>query len=112
MFPAPHTVTHTTRVQTDENALGQPVTETVSVSRRVFGWSPKQSDDGGEPTLAGRVITEINLLTADGDWVDGDTVTLPDGRVFVVVGDPEDNNGGPFGFTPGYLVTLRRVHHV
>lgn len=112
MFPTPHTVTHTTRVSVGENALGQPVVETTTAQRDVYGWSPKQSDDGGEPTLAGRVITEINLLTPDGDWVDGDTVTLPDGRDFVVVGDPDDNNAGPFGFTPGYRVTLRRVHHV
>lgn len=111
MFPTPHTVTHTVRATTGENALGQKVTGSTSVSRRVYGWSPKQSDDGGDAVLAGRVITDINLLTPDGDWADGDTVTLPDGRDFVVVGDPLDNNGGPFGFTPGYVVTLRRVHH-
>ncbi len=111
MFPTTHTVTHVTRANVGENALGQPVIDTTSATRSVYGWSAKQSDDGGEPTLAGRVITEINLLTPDGDWRDGDTVVLPDGREFVVVGDPEDNNSGPFGFTPGYRVTLRRVHH-
>lgn len=111
MFPAPHTVTHITRTTTGTDALGQPVTTTTSAQRPVFGWSPKQSDDGGDAVLAGRVITEINLLTSDGDWRDGDTVVLPDAREFVVVGDPEDNNAGPFGFTPGYRVTLRRVHH-
>lgn len=111
MLPTPFTVTHTRRIQAGENALGQPVVSESSAPRRVFGWSPKKSDDGAEPALAGRVITEINLLSPDGDWVDGDTVTLPDGRDFVVVGDPHDNNAGPFGFTPGYRVTLRRVHH-
>lgn len=112
MFPTPHTVTHTTSTQTGENALGQPTVTTTSTERPVFGWSPKTSDDGGEPTLAGRVITEVYLLTPDGDWADGDAVTLPDNRTFVVVGDVEDNNAGPFGFQPGYRVTLRRVHHV
>lgn len=111
MFPTPHTVTHVSRTVTGENALGQATSSETSTSRAVFGWSPKQSDDGGTPVLDGRVITEINLLTPDGDWNDGDTVILPDGRSFVVVGDPEDNNAGPFGFTPGYIVTLRRVHH-
>lgn len=106
-----HTVSHTVRTRTGENALGQAVTDSSTQSRPVFGWSPKSTEDGGEPALAGRVITEINLLTPDGDWTDGDTVTLPDGRDFVVVGDPKDNNSGPFGFTPGYTVTLRRVHH-
>jgi hypothetical protein len=46
----------------------------------------------------------------DAVTMEGVTLTLPDGRVFVVVGDPDDNNAGPFGFTPGYRVTLRRVH--
>lgn len=112
MFPTPHTVTHATRSAAGENALGQPVVQTVTAERPVFGWSPKNTDDGGDAVLAGRVITEIYLLTPDGDWSDGDTVTLPDGRDFVVVGDVEDNNAGPFGFTPGYRVTLRRVHQI
>lgn len=111
MFPTPHTVDHTVYTKTGENALGQAVTEHVTQTRAVYGWSAKSTADGTEPALAGRVITEVNLLTPDGDWSDGDTVTLPDGREFVVVGDPDDNNSGPFGFAPGYRVTLRRVHH-
>lgn len=110
MFPTLFTVTHTTRTVAGENALGQPVFVTADTDRAVYGWAPKKSEDGGTPVLDGRVITEVNLLTPDGDWRDGDTVTLPDNRVFTVVGDPHDNNAGPFGFRPGYTVLLRRVH--
>ena len=112
MFPLLHTVTHTTRTVDGENALGQATVTEDSQTRSVYGWSPRNTDDGGDAVTAARVITEVNLLTPDGDWTDGDTVTLPDGRAFVVVGDPDDNNAGPFGFTPGYRVTLRRVYHV
>jgi len=111
MFPTPQTVTHTSREQTGENSLGQPVFDTTSRERAVYGWSPRNTNDGGDAVTADRVITELNLLTPDGDWSDGDTVTLPDGRTFTVVGEPSDSNRGPFGFTPGYRVTLRRVNH-
>ena len=110
MFPAPHSVTHAVAEVTGTNALGQATVELTSQSRNVFGWSPKVNTDGSTTVMAGRVITEVYLLTADADWSDGDIVTLPDGRDFTVVGEPEDNNGGPFGFAPGYKVTLRRVH--
>lgn len=110
MFPTPHTVEHATASRSGENALGQAVVSFTTRQRPVIGWSPKTTEDGAAADLAGRVITEVYLSTPDGDWADGDTVTLPDGREFTVVGDPEDNNGGPFGFTPGYRVTLRRVH--
>jgi len=111
MFPTPHIVTHTTYQSVGADALGQPVTESTSTERAVYGWSPKVVTDGGsDPALASRTITEVALLTPDGDWSDGDTVTLPDGRDFTVVGEPSDSNTGPFGFTPGYKVTLRRVY--
>lgn len=112
MFPTPHTVTHTRFATAGYNALGQPLIEPISASRTVYGWSPKETQDGGNPTLAGMVITELYLLSPEADWVDGDIVTLPDGRDFTVAGDPEDNNAGPFGFAPGCRVALRRVYHV
>lgn len=111
MFPTPHTVIHATPTQTGENALGQAITTFATAQRQVYGWSPKNTEDGADAITAGRVITEIYLLTPDGDWTDGDKVTLPDSREYVVVGDVEDNNAGPFGGQFGYRVTLRRVHH-
>lgn len=111
MYPAPHTVTHSRRIAAGVNALGQQQFVFQTVSRAVYGWNTKVvTDGGGNPEMADRTITEIGLLTPDGDWADGDTVTLPDGREFTVVGDPADSNKGPFGFTPGFKVMLRRVH--
>jgi len=110
VFPTPHTVEHAAASRTGENALGQATVTYTVRQRAVIGWSPKSTTDDPTADLAGRVITEVYLSTPDGDWSDGDLVTLPDGFQFVVVGDPEDNNTGPFGFKPGYRVTLRRVH--
>lgn len=111
MYPTPHTVTHLRRVTDGENALGQTLVTYEAVTRAVYGWSTKTvTDGGGNPELADRTITELALLTPDGGWSDGDKVTMPDGREFTVIGDQSDSNTGPFGFTPGYRVTLRRVH--
>ena len=110
MFPAPWTISHTVAEVTGQNALGQDTVELVTTSRTVFACSPKVNTDGSTTVMAGRVITELYMMTRDGDYSDGDIVTLPDGRDFTVVGEPENNNLGPFGFAPGYKVTLRRVH--
>lgn len=109
MFPTPHTVEHATAVKSGENALGQAVIEYTTRSRAVYGWKTKQASDGSAPNLAGRITTEISLATPDGDWADGDLVTLPGVGQFVVDGEPLDMNHGPFGFEPGYRVNLRRV---
>jgi len=93
-----------------ENALGQAIVLSATSTRAVYGWSSKSTTDGGDAPTANRVITEVYLLTPDADWRNGDSVVLPDGRKFIVTGDPEDMNAGPFGFQPGYKVTLRRVH--
>ena len=111
MFPTPHIVEHSVPAVVGENALGQQITEMVTRQRAVIGWRPKSTDDGGSAVLAGRVTTELYLLTDEGDWHDGDIVTLPARGDFVVVGDVEDYTTGPFGFAPGYRVMLRRVHH-
>lgn len=113
MFPTPHTVVHSTLTVTGENALGQVTTESVARPRPVIGWRPKSTGDGEGGVLAGRVHTELYLLTTEPDWRDGDSVELPDGRVFEVVGDVEDYNTGPFapGLVFGYRVLLRGVHH-
>jgi len=110
VFPTLFTVTHNVATSDGINALGQPVVVYTSTERAVYGWSSKSTADANSAALVGRTITELSLLTPDGDWAHGDTVTLPGRGDFMIVGDPEDMNAGPFGFAPGYRVTLRRVH--
>lgn len=109
MLPAPHTVEHRSATRSGENALGQAVATYTTRQRNVYGWSPQRNDDGNTADLAGRVITELDLLTPDPDWGDGDIVVIPGRGEFVVVGGVDDFGAGPFGFAPGYRVRIRQV---
>ncbi|QFP94802.1 head-to-tail stopper [Mycobacterium phage Marshawn] len=109
MFPTPFTVKHTTRVKVGENAAGQARTEPRTRDRKVTSLRPRVNEPGTAVADADRVLTEYTMLTPEPDWAHEDVVTDWRGREFKVDGEPEDYNGGPFGFTPGYRVTLRRA---
>lgn len=112
MFPKPHSVKHSVTAGTVVNALGQLVTERGEPRERaVMGWHVTSAHDGGSAVLDSRITTEATLLTDEPDWFDGDVVELPGLGDFVVHGDAISCNDGPFGFTPGYKVMLRRVDH-
>lgn len=115
MFPKPHTVEHSIAIADGENALGQTVITRTTRERAVMGWHTKSTHDGGSAVLDGRVTTDVTLLTDEPDWADGDIVTIPepfpDHGDYSVHGSAKSCNTGPFGFTPGYTVTLRRVNH-
>ncbi len=102
-------VTHIARQAAGENSLGQAIYTTIERTRQVYGWRVRTAVDGAAAALDDRTITEVYLLTPDGDFRDGDRVRLPDGREFTVHGEPEDFNTGPFGYQPGYRVLMRRV---
>jgi hypothetical protein len=110
VYPTPFTVEHSTPASVDENALGQPQTEWLTTTRSVYGWSTAGSSPQMVAAMADRVVTELSLLTPDSGWSHGDIVTIPNRGDFKVHGEPVDCNTGPFGFTPGFKVTLRRVH--
>ncbi|AFN37805.1 head-tail adaptor [Mycobacterium phage MacnCheese] len=109
MFPTPFKVLHTATVSTGTNSAGQAITRPWTVERRITSLRPKQNDTAAAAALRDRLITEYTMVTPDSDWPHGSTVTDWRGWKFTVHGDVEDFNGGPFGFTPGYRVTLRRV---
>ncbi|ALF00445.1 head-tail adaptor [Mycobacterium phage Mufasa] len=110
MFPTPHKVVHVDRVKVGENAMGQALTEPRTRTRWVTSLRPRVNESGTAAALVDRVITEYTMVTPESDWTHGDSVTDARGRKFKVHGDVEDYNLGPFGFTPGYRVTLRRVN--
>jgi hypothetical protein len=110
-----HTVTHLVRPKIGKNELGQTVYGLpVATDRDVFGWYQLSTAEGvarrtGQAAALGhRIITYKALLTPDGDWAPDSQVIL-EGETYDVDGDVEDFNRGPFGYRPGYRVTLKRV---
>jgi hypothetical protein len=78
---------------------------------KVMGWAPTQTR---EPTEA-RVESDIDLFVPPGvSAKPKDVVDLPVDKsfgVFEVVGYGEDWTKGPFGFSPGSVVRLKRVQN-
>lgn len=120
-------VVHVTNpIVTGGNEHGQEVYgDPINTVRDVYGWSPKKSIGRGlqsqmvqQAPMQNRTVTEIFLLTPDRDWGYADNVLVPtdpslgvDGPtvMYWVNGQPENYNFGPFGFQPGYRVSLFTV---
>lgn len=111
-FPTPRTVgwhscTRGTNDLDEVTHTYYPPLDQPGAPRQVIGWGPTKSDEP-EP---GRTIADIDLLVPPGFTASPDDVAdLPIGR-FEVAGYPLDYNHGPFGFTPGSVVQLKRVEH-
>jgi hypothetical protein len=89
-----------------------PAEDATGTSRRVYGWSVPATT---EPKLAGhdRVAVDIELLCPS-DFPAGphdliDLTTGPNQGQYEVIGEPEDLTHGPFPFTPGVVLNLRKV---
>lgn len=109
-FPTPWTVLTHAVVEGTKNSHGNKTKTWASgVEQPVYGWAPPTADL--EPLEAGRtaVIRDLDVF-APSEFVVGphDRVTV-DGDLYEVVGHPEDFNHGPFGFAPGFRVSLKRV---
>ncbi|ARQ95452.1 head-tail adaptor [Mycobacterium phage Shandong1] len=109
MYPTPFTVLHTTYVKDGENAAGQVTTKPVTFPRKVSSLRPRVNEPGTAAADSDQVLNEHTMCTPEPDWAHGDLVKDWLGREWTVHGDVEDYNGGPFGFRPGYRVTLRKV---
>lgn len=75
---------------------------------RVFGWEPAKST---EPVLVGheRIVIAVKLYARKADRIGEHDRLILEGRVYDVVGEPEDPNNNPW-FQPGLVtVNLRRV---
>lgn len=112
MFPLPFEVTRIRRIHTNRvDSLGNDVVVDDSDERlvRVAGWAVRSAD---EPKLAGhdRRTVDVELFAPVGEFVHSDAVELP-GRSqrFEVIGDPENYEHNPFGFSPGLEVVNLEV---
>lgn len=110
-IPEPFEVIHWTRTKIGKSPAGQiRYSDPVPRNRNVRGFEPATDVEIRTAQLAGRTITELVMLTADGDWPENSTVEFTwDGRKFEVNGPVRDYNLGPFDFKPGYAVDLRKV---
>ncbi|WNG95286.1 hypothetical protein [Mycobacterium sp. ITM-2016-00318] len=89
-----------------ETAVYTPPKDSPGTAAKVYGWSVASSF---EPRPDDLVVTDVDLF-APADFPAGayDVIDLPDGQ-YEVIGQSQDYNHGPFRFTPGVLVHLRRV---
>ena len=98
-------VTVVRRVLSDErDMLGNEVWVDEEREILVHGWSVPQSS---EPKLAGHSqrVVSVELLAPVGAFSANDAVKLPDrGDVLEVLGEPENYEHGPFGWSPGIEV--------
>lgn len=108
MFPTPHTVTRIRRTPSGENALGQQIYSETSTLVAVYGWEPTSETERHTAVLAGQATTELKLLSPTDDFLPSDAVVI-NGVTYEVGGDVADYNSGPFGFTPGFVIGLRKV---
>ena len=77
------------------------------VTRYVYGWAPAGSLEvnGWRHT----VTAELSVFAPPDFEVTSKDRMVVDGDTFEVEGLVEDYNNGPFGFTPGVVVNLRRA---
>lgn len=98
----------------EKNAYGipapvwQPPLNEPGTVQKVYGWAPKGSAETGPATPINVVTTELDLYAPAGFLIaPEDVIDLPEGQ-FQVVGHPADYGTGPFGTSPGVVVTLKR----
>ncbi len=81
-------------------SYGQPVPQPV------YAWAPTTTD---EVTVDRDVATtDLTLLAPASFSCSSRDRVVVDGKTYEVVGDVQDFNHGPFGFSPGIRVLLRR----
>lgn len=79
------------------------------VDQPILGWSPVMSEE--DPTTGQfRKITRRNLfIRRMAVTITSKDQIVMDGSTWQVAGDPSDWNQGPYGYQPGYVVTIQKV---
>lgn len=104
-----HPVTVHTRELTGRDSHRKPVYEDVDREALVAAWYPPTADATRFTGTRDAVIHDLDVLaTTDLGVKHNDHITIA-GKKYRVEGDPEDFNHGPFGYQPGYRISLFRA---
>lgn len=113
MFPAPWTVDVLALKRDDD---GNPLTDDYGNKveafdpprpEPVYGWAPAGSTEMTGWTS--QVTADLQLYAPPTFKATPQDHVVVDGRTYAIEGAVQDFNHGPFGFTPGVVVNLRRV---
>lgn len=111
-FPSPYSVDWQARVVGPPDAHGTTTfTYADPISVPVHGWAPPSPDQQPDQSDRAPVVIALHLTADDFPGGPKDRVTVG-GQMFEQIGYPEDFRNGPFGFTPGVRVSLRRVEEL
>lgn len=110
VFPAPYTV------QVSRWTLGEPdkygEREKVygpPVDRKVYGWAPPGVEDELFSSNRDAVVQDLDVYVPPSFEISPDDLMVIGGEEFRVLGGLRDFNNGPFRFTPGRVVRVKRV---
>lgn len=112
MFPSPYSVDLLVRTTGPEDAHGNATTTYAEPQRvQVIGWAPATADQQPADDTRQAVVRDLDLYAESFSGRPLDRV-LVGGVLYEQVGHPEDWRFGPFGFTPGVVVHLKRVEEL
>lgn len=96
-------------VGTDEDAYGNTVDAwaTTPVVKRVYGWAPAGTNESNASRHT--VTADVELFVPSDFTLDPRDHVRILGLTYEVQGIVEDYDHGPFGYTPGARVNLRRA---
>ena len=110
VFPAPWTV------QVSRWTLGEPdkYGEREKVfgppeDRKVYGWAPPGVEDEIFSANRDAVVQDLDVYVPPSFEISPDDLMFIDGDEFRVLGGLRDFNHGPFRFSPGRAVRVKRV---
>lgn len=110
LFPEPYVVSHEPVLNGGIDDWGNP-SESYGTPAAipVYGWASATAD-AAIRALGTGVKHDVDLFCSTAFCGHRDRVTLPGNPgAYLVEGEPENFNTGPFGFMPGYRVSLKKV---
>lgn len=79
------------------------------VDRKVYGWAPPGVEEEMYSANRDYIIQDLDVYAPRGFDIGPDDRMVIAGETFRVLGGSRDFNHGPFGFTPGDVIRVKRV---